>query len=314
MADPIETASGAVEAHPAAPPLRILQQAAGKTGGRVVAGQYVTRGELLQRGGMKAVIEAHWDTLPESQKKQVRCGICLGACLQPVSGKLAASGAPCCGFKQWLCEPCLRAHIEHSGASCPICRAHLRPDTNEPLPKELIREKLYMLVFGCTVEGCGRQGFDVHSLVAHMVNTHGNTEQAMFDKEVKILHYDMLYEDVRKLRLRARAAEVQRGVTRTELEVFARKTREKEEQLLLRHARQLAKQEASWSAERLRYEHLLEEKNRNEAAAFTRLAELCFEAAAGQIRNSGDVKQEPDACRRDRSRSPARAPDVVATR
>ena len=141
--------SATEDAHPTTPPRWILQQAAMKAGGQVEDGQYISHGESLKRGGVKAVIEAAWDTLPESQKKQVRCGICLGPCLEPVSGRLASNGQPCCNFKQWLCEKCLREHIAHRTASCPICRAPIRSDAYEPFPKEQIMEKVDMLVFGC---------------------------------------------------------------------------------------------------------------------------------------------------------------------
>ena len=114
--------------------------------------------------------------------------------------------------------------------------------------------------------------------------------------------------EVCKARIRARAAEIQRGRTRAELEIFTRLTKEREDKLLLRHAQQISKQEMVWAAEKRRYEQLLEEKNTHEAAAFTRLGELCFEAAAEKIRNYGNVKHDPEAsaacCRLGRSRSP----------
>ena len=146
------------------PPYWLRRKAAEEAGGKMdPSGAYVGRGQALQLCGLDALLDAAWHTVPEGQQKQLRCGVCLNACAEPVSGQLA-NGLACCN-KQWLCQPCLQHHLTESH-SCPFCRSTIE-DGHVAFPEQLINEKLDMLAYGCTVPGCDRHGLDAHSLVKH---------------------------------------------------------------------------------------------------------------------------------------------------
>ena len=111
-----------------------------------------------------------------------------------------------------------------------------------------------MLSYGCIV--CERHGFDARLLVKHLVEIHEPMEKEIYDKEVKVLHYGMLQIALCKARIRARAAEIQRGEAKAELEIAMEKARKREEDqlsqkelLLVKHAEQLSQKEAQLQAE-----------------------------------------------------------------
>ena len=93
--------------------------------------------------------------------------------------------------------------------------------------------------------------------------------------------------------------------------IAVRQLKQREEQMLVRHAEQLSKQEALLNAEKARYEALLQQKKDYEAEAYRRLGQLCFDAAAERIQAysaANNALETPGSCCRGdrRSRSPHR--------
>ena len=79
-----------------------------------------------------------------------------------------------------------------------------------------------------------------------MMHAHAAAEYEIFEREVKLGHYDILRVELAKALISARAAQIRCGEARARLA----KSRDREEALLVRHAEQLSKQEALMATER----------------------------------------------------------------
>ena len=215
------------------------------------------------------------------------CVVCTEPCPHPVSGQLPAGG-PCCAFAGWLCATCLD-RSRTSTRKCPLCKSQITA-ANLPFPQTRVDERLEMLTYDCCVEGCARKGVgDARALAKHLVDVHGSVEKTMYEREVKVLHFDHIHEQLCKAQTHARATEVKYGAAKASLRLQARQFKRREESLLIKHAQQLSKQEAVRTAERQRYESLLQEKRAFESEAYARLGELCFEHAAKHIQRYGEL-------------------------
>ena len=102
----------------------------------------------------------------------------------------------------------------------------------------------------------------------HMMHAHAAAEYEIFEREVKLGHYDILRVELAKALISARAAQIRCGEARARLA----KSRDREEALLVRHAEQLSKQEALMATERERCEAQLRQGVAH--ATYTRLADL----------------------------------------
>jgi hypothetical protein len=275
-------------------------------GGQIcdAAGEFVCRGLVLQRSG--TLFNTAFSSLPRSQRNRVSCLVCTDPCSRPVSGELKAGG-PCC-VAGWLCAACLdrsrqsallRRHI----FKCPLCQSQITA-TNLPFPSARVDQLLEMLTYDCTVAGCEAKGIgDAHALAKHLVDVHGPAEKALYEREVKLLHYDLVRAKLRKA--------TTRGALNASLKIQADQSKRREEALLVKHAEQLSKQAARYEqlskskrreeallvkhAERLskqaaryeqlskqaaRYENLLQQNRKSESEAFARMTEMCNEIKA----------------------------------
>ena len=265
------------------PPRWLLQKAAATAGGQVDEdGEFVCRGLVLQRNG--TLFAEAFASLPRSQQDRVSCVICREPCSQPVSGELQ-TGGPCC-VAGWLCAACLD-RSRGTTHKCPLCKCRITV-TNLPFPSVRVDQRLEMLTYDCIV--CERKSVgDAHALAKHLIDVHGPAEKAQYDREVKLLHYDLLREEVRKATTRALSKDIRYGALKASFRVQADQHKRREEGMLVKHAEQLSKQEAACTAERERFEHLLREKRTYESEAYARLGEMCFELASKTIQGYGDV-------------------------
>ena len=234
------------------------------------------------------------NAIPEAQQKLVRCGICLGACMEPVSGMLA-NGRPCCN-KQWICNGCLNAALEHEdvGAGlCPLCRAPIVRG-HVAFSKDDVDKTVEMLTLDSIAPGCDRHGFDARSLVKHLRLIHEPDEVAKYDTALKLLHYDYLRGMAISWRINTRS-----------LRATVHESKKVAEDQLVRHCAQLASKEAQLYDQRERYEGLLKKKQTYERDAYVMLGRMCFEAAGEEIQHYAEAdKSCGSGGHRSRSRTP----------